>query len=53
MEYKIMVLKPTNKNQIIWHCHNFKNILINDFQNHPFLSIELKFCKHHFLHNQK
>ena len=36
-EHKIMVLKAANKYQIIWHCHNFKNILIADFQHHSFL----------------
>ena len=36
-ERKIMVLKPASKYQIIRHCHNFKNILINDFHHHPFL----------------
>ena len=30
-EHKIMVLKPANKYQIIWYCHNFENILIDDF----------------------
>ena len=30
-----MVLQPANKHQIIQECHNFKNILINDFQKHP------------------
>ena len=42
-EYKIMVLKPANKSQIIWQCHNFKNVLIADFQYHPFL------CQANFL----
>ena len=32
-----MVLKPANKYQIIWQRHIFKNILIDDFQHHPFL----------------
>ena len=32
-----MVLKPENKYQIIWHCLDFKNILINDILHHPFL----------------
>ena len=36
-EHRIMVLKPANKYQIIWHCHNLKNTLINNFQHHPFL----------------
>ena len=35
-ELKIMVLKPTKKYQIIRHCHNFKRILIYNFQYHPF-----------------
>ena len=30
-ENKIMVFKPKNKYQIIWQCHNFKNILIQNF----------------------
>ena len=34
--YKIKVLKSGNKYQIIWQCLNFKNILINNFQHHPF-----------------
>ena len=33
-EHKIMVFKPANKYQIIWQCYNFKNILIDDFQQH-------------------
>ena len=33
-EHKIMVLKPANKYQIIWYCHNFENILIDDFWHH-------------------
>ena len=37
IEHKIMVLKPTNKNQNIRQCHNFRSILIEDFQHHPFL----------------
>ena len=36
-EHKIMVLKPGNKYQIMLQFHNFKNILIDDFQHHPFL----------------
>ena len=36
-EHKIMILKPANKYQIIQRCHNFKNILIDNFQYHPFL----------------
>ena len=27
----IIVLKPANKYQIIWQCHSFRTILINDF----------------------
>ena len=34
-KHKIMVLKHANKYQIIWQCHNFKNILIDGFQHHP------------------
>ena len=34
---KCIILKPANKYEIIWQCHNIKNILINDFQLHPFL----------------
>ena len=33
-EHKIMVLKPANKYQIIWYCHNFENILIDNFWHH-------------------
>ena len=29
-EHSIMVWKPSNKYQIIWQCHSFKNILIDD-----------------------
>ena len=36
-EHKIIVLKHANKYQIVWQCHSFKNILINDFQDYPFL----------------
>lgn len=36
-ERKIMVLKPKNKCQVIWHGHSFRNILNEDFQHHPFL----------------
>ena len=32
-----MVLKLANKYQIIWHCRDFKNIFIDDFQHQPFL----------------
>ena len=46
-------LKTTNKYNIIWQCHNFKNILIDNFQHHPFLFIERKFCKHHFFTEPK
>ena len=35
IEHKIMVLKPANKYKIIWQCHNFENILIDDFLHHP------------------
>ena len=49
-EHKIVVLKPAIKYQIIWKCHNFKNILIEDFQHHLF---EWKFCKHQFLWSRK
>ena len=52
-EHKIMVLKPTNKYQIIRQCHNFKNILIGNLQHQPFLSIERKFCKRHFFTEPK
>ena len=41
-EHSIMVLKLSNKYQIIWQCHNFRNILVNDY----------KFCKH-FLPSRK
>ena len=33
-EHKIMVFNSANKCQIISQRHNFKNILINDFQHH-------------------
>ena len=33
-EHKIIVLKPTNKYQTIRQCHNFKNILIDNFQHY-------------------
>ena len=36
-EHRIMVLKPARMYQIIQQCHNFKNILINNFQHHLFL----------------
>ena len=36
-EHEIMVLKPANKCKIIWQCHNFENILIDDFLHHPIL----------------
>ena len=36
-ERKIIVLKPANKYQIIQRGHNFKNILVDDFQHHSFL----------------
>ena len=42
-EHSIMVLKLSNKYQIIWQCHNFKNIFVDD---HSYF--EYKFCKHHF-----
>ena len=38
-----MVLKSTTKYPIIRHCHNFKNILINDFQHHLFLMLSKSF----------
>ena len=31
------MLKPASKYQIIQQCHNFKNILFNNFQQNPFL----------------
>ena len=34
-EHKIMVLRHANRYQIIQQCHNFKNILINNFQYGP------------------
>ena len=33
----IMALKSANKYQIIWQCHNFRSILTDNFQHHPFL----------------
>ena len=36
-----------------WHCHNFKNIFIGNFQHHPFLLIEQKFCKEHFSQSRR
>ena len=37
-EHKIMmVFKPANKYQIICQYHYFKNIIIDDFQHHPFI----------------
>ena len=47
----IMVLKPTNKYQDIQQCHNFRNILNNDFQGHPFLYIA-KVMQKSFLQSQ-
>ena len=36
-KYKIiLVLKPASKYKIIWQCHKFKNILIDDFQQHSY-----------------
>ena len=35
--HKIVVLKPANKLKIIQQCHNFENILINDFPHHQTL----------------
>ena len=32
-----MILKTANKYQIIWQCHNFKNILADDYQHNLFL----------------
>ena len=32
-----MILKTANKYQIIWQCHNFKNILADDYQYNLFL----------------
>ena len=34
-KHRIMVLNPANKYQIIWQCHNRKNITY-DFQYHQF-----------------
>ena len=36
-DHKIMVLKLAIKYEITWQRHNFKNILVNDFQQHSFL----------------
>ena len=36
-EHKIIVLKPANKYQIIWNCHNFKIIFMDNFHHHQFL----------------
>ena len=36
-EHKIVIVKPANKYQIVWQCHNFKNILISDFHHYQFL----------------
>ena len=36
-EHKIIVLKPANKYQIIQQGHNFKNIPVDDFQQHEFI----------------
>ena len=47
----IMVLKPTNKYQDIQQCHNFRNILNNNFQGHPFLYIA-KVLQKSFLQSQ-
>ena len=33
-EHNIVVLKLANQNQIIWQCHDFENILINNYQHH-------------------
>ena len=32
-----MALKPANKYKIVWQCHNFKNIPIDDFKHHRLL----------------
>ena len=34
-----MVLKPANMYEIIRECHNFENILIDDFQHRPILYV--------------
>ena len=47
-----MILKTANKYQIIWQCHNFKNILVDDYQHNLFF-IKQKFCKDYFLMKQK
>ena len=36
-KHKIMVLKPASKYKIIWQCHNFENIFINNFLHHQIL----------------
>ena len=36
-EQKIKILKPATKYKIIWQCHNFENILIDNFLHHPIL----------------
>ena len=46
-KHKIIVFNPANKYQIIWQCHNFKNILIDISSNIHFF-IKQKFCKNHF-----
>ena len=46
-----MVLKPANKYQIIWQCHNFKSILIDGFQHHPLrTNCKDKMIQHSNLH---
>ena len=47
-EHSTMILKFANKYQIIWQCHNFKSILVDD---HSFF--KYKFCKHHLLPSRK
>ena len=34
---QFIVFNPANKYQDFWRCNNFKKILVNDFQHHPFL----------------
>ena len=44
-DLKIMILKSANKYQIICHCHNFKNTLINNFQQLQNIKQNPSWCK--------
>ena len=45
-----MILKPANKYQIIWQCHNFKHVFITNFHHHTFSLtskrfVNITFCR--------